>query len=283
MRRRLFERGEPEHPLTGYKIRLLECIADLEIAIPAQLSARTGMSGQAVRKHLRDLFDLGLVERMGVHRSALADPEENDTSLLYGRAPTIYTLSKEGGRVLGVAVKTPSYGPRNAVLLAHELGARDFRVWLELVAKDYGHPGIVSWLMGSEAIVGRARPDARFVYQFKGVRLLGLLEIDRGTETLTRWKEKFSQYAPLLTPGSTALKEATGESRGRVLVVTPNEKRRAGIADVIWSCLDKARIEPERYWITVRSSLGNRDLAAPVWQVPELEGLQPLVPEQLLA
>src|SRR5256885_197577 len=95
--RKLFERGEPEHPLTPHKLRLLRFVAECGILTVPQLSGLSALTEKAVRGHMRDLFDLGLVERAGVPRAAMADADgPNSPDLLWGRAPTIYSLSRVG-------------------------------------------------------------------------------------------------------------------------------------------------------------------------------------------
>src|SRR5579872_4752287 len=100
-RKPLFERRESDHPLTPLKLKLLLILAECQILTIPQLAGMTSMSRKAVQLHMRDLFDLGLVARVGIPRSALADLESpNDPSLLWGRAPTIYHLSKDGAKEL---------------------------------------------------------------------------------------------------------------------------------------------------------------------------------------
>lgn len=287
-RRRLFERGESEHPLTGLKLRVLAAIADLEIATPAQLAGMTAIGLQGVQRHLRDLFDMGLVERSGVPRSAFATPEQaNDHTLLHGRAPTIYAVSKEGkGLLLESGAREqvtllPRFGPKNTLFLAHEVQVRDVRVWLERAKRRYGHEGVTLWETGRDACIGEARPDALFVYRIRERALVGIVEVDRGTEkSPARWKDKFQQYAPLFL--SDHIKKATGFQNARVIIVTPDPARTQAIGSVLTSLLPDRRVPEERYWITERKTLDADDLSAPAWWVPERSGCLSLVPDRFL-
>ena len=289
-RRRLFARGNPDHPLTPLKLAALEWVGELRVCTPVQIARVTRLTLKSAREHLRNLYDMGLVERIGIPRAALADPEQAlDPALLYGRAPTIYTLTREGAKVLvqqGLAEPEhvrdiPRYGPGNSFHLAHTLAIKDVAVWLEVVAKSYGHEGLEDWREGKAAVVGNAWPDALFLYRLPAAVLVGLLEVDRGTERGDRWwKEKFARYAAIFR--SDLILEATGQKTARVIVVAPSARRRDGISALLSGLLLGADVPPERFWIAERAVLAGTDLSAPVWRVAGFEGLHPLVKPHLL-
>ena len=290
-RRRLFVRSTAERPVTPLKVEALRWIGTLRLCTGPQVADLMDCSEKAARNHLRDLFQHNLVARVGVPRSLLADLHEaNRPELLWGRAPTIYTLTREGARFLvdaGLAEKAdvsdiPDYGPKNGYFLAHELQVRDARVWLERVRRAYDHAGVTAWKDGKRAVMGRARPDAWFTYALKeGGTLLGLVEIDRGTERApSRWQEKFGHYAALFA--GTLLPEVTGQKQGRVLVIVPDAKRRENIAAILRDLLPGSGVPPDRFWLAEKSVLEQTDLRAAVWQVPERPALMPLVPERFL-
>ena len=203
-----FERAAPEHPLTPVKLALLSHLAECSFLTVPQLAGLAGSTPKALRGHMRHLFDMGLVERVGVPRVALAEIDAHSRhTLLFGSAPIIYHLSRAGARTLveaGMAdpeeVKdVPSYGTHNSLFLAHETQVRDMRVWLEVAVRAHGLPGIQSWVDGARTTIGRVRPDAWFTFPLKGATLMGLLEIDRGTERRpATWIEKFAQYREVL-------------------------------------------------------------------------------------
>lgn len=290
-RKALFQRGEADHPITPLKLRLILFLAECQILTVPQLAGLTGMSRKAVQLHMRDLFDLGLVTRVGVPRTALADLDTpNDPSLLWGRAPIIYHLSKDGAKTLvehgfvskeDVAV-IPELGPKNALFLAHELQVRDVRVWLERLSRQYPHRGVLSWNDGTKSVVGPARPDAVFVYQLGEMTMVGLVEIDRGTERgLNRWREKFAQYQAVYH--TDAIAQATGYKVGRVLIICPDARRLENIAIILDRLLQTEPMLPDRLWLTERSTLDTIDLAAPTWRLAGKPGeRRPLVPPSVL-
>ena len=141
--------------LTPVKVQMLRYLAEMRfLSLPqlAQLCCpakrenreREDLSRKSARKHLRALFDAGLVSVLPVSRLALAPPDAvNDASLLYGSAPNVYAPTTDALQLLLRAglierewAKRPPvvYGPKNSLFLAHELQVRDVRVWLERCA-----------------------------------------------------------------------------------------------------------------------------------------------------
>jgi hypothetical protein len=107
------------------------------------------------------------------------------------------------------------------------------------------------------------------------------VEIDMGTQTNPMvWKSKFSRYSGMMKSGD--LLKVTGETRGRVLVVTPDGERSGFILGILAGMLQNAGIDQERFWVMERSSLEEADLSAAVWRVPEGGGHMPLVKEKYL-
>jgi DNA-binding transcriptional ArsR family regulator len=291
-RSRRRERAAP--PLTPLKLQALRWVAELGICSLPQLAALLEVSRVAARRHLRALFDGGLVEVVPCARFALADrTAPNDPSLLYGSAPNLYTLTKAGQRLLGELDGSPPplrpgrYGPANGLYLAHELFIGDVRVWLELASRR--HPGhrLERWADGAAAEIGlgraqppkAVRPDAWFAYRLGGRVLVGLLEADRGTERGSlRWKEKLAAYGFLFRSGRLA--EVTGYANARVLAVVPDGRRRDRLAEFI-----KEQAAPEgaeRFWLAERALLAEPDLGLAAWRRPGAEGLAPLLPPEML-
>lgn len=296
--------GQAAHPITPLKVKLLTYIAECQMLSTPQLLALSGYTKKSAYKHLRDLLDHGMISVIGVPRASLAPLEAgNDSSLLFGSAPNIYVASKAGLRLLYDAglidrevmnAKPPNYGPRNSLFLAHELGVRDVRVWLEQLNRHYGsaHGGVLQWQHGTNAEIELdgdtnsyprwVRPDAWFVYGLRDPgKLVGLVEIDRGTERgQSRWAEKFAGYARLFA-GNRIL-EVTGQKQARVLVITPDATRRDTLAGWLRDWLGEAGLPPDRFWLAEKAVMGNVDLRAAVWRVPERDDLMPLVPEPFL-
>ncbi len=248
-RRRRYERHTSRSPFawTPLKRQFLRYVAEFEVISLPQLTALSGLTPKQARRHARDLFDGGFVENVALPRAVLADSgESNDARLLYGSAPNVYVLSRAGARVAyeegwTKTQATPrKYGPRSSLFLAHELAIRDVRVWLERTAREREEWNLLRWEDGAEAYFDMKekdtpnimRPDAWFIFQLGNAKLVGIVEVDRGTERGDkRWKEKLLAYDNLYR--SPCLKNATGYDNARILTFTPTERRRDALASLI--------------------------------------------------
>jgi hypothetical protein len=273
-------------------------LATYGILTVPQLARLEGVSERTMRGHCRTLFDGEVIDTIVVPRAALAAPEDgNDPALAFGSAPGIFVLSPNGRRAaaeLGIEVvarPASRYGPRNGLFLAHELAVRDFAVWLELTARGYPGHRLAAWRDGTGAWIdlGRTgatrqlRPDAWFVYALGARVLVGLVEIDRGTErglatAAGRWKQKLEGYRELYASGR--LKATTGYRNARVLAVASSARRRDSLAEFA------ARHAPgelaARFWVAHAVDLALPGLSRPVWCRPGSDTLVPLLPPELL-
>lgn len=309
-RRKRYERSPSQEKLIGLtptKVQMLRFLAELRFLSLPQLaklccpSERQGLSEKSARRHMRELFDAGLVDVLPVSRAALAPPgTPNDASLLYGSAPNIYAPTSQGFKLLrqaGIVEEellkhpAPTYGPRNSLFLAHELAVRDVRVWLEEAAQVHGGDHrVLCWRDGNAAAIDlwskgttdQVRPDAWFVYnlQFRPspAVVVGLVEVDRGTERgNARWDDKIYSYVTLFSSGQ--LPDITGYKNARVVVVCPSTQRCAAIAQQI---RDKAGAYLDSFWIGQHDISLNPDLASLVWQRPSSSAKLPFAPAKLL-
>ncbi len=290
-RRKRYERqAHAAAPLTLRKRRCLEYVASYGILSVPQLALLLDTSPKELRKQMRPLYDMGLVSVIPVSRTALAEPEEGNTAaLLFGSAPNLYILTTAGAKVLmhlGVLEAMPAlpaYGPRNSLFLAHELAVKDVRIWLERTARHSEGHRLEQWKEGGGAVFPLApapskkvvRPDAWFVYRMDSNILVGLVEVDRGTERGTRrWQEKLTAYTTLFQRGR--VKELTGYHKARVLVTVPNERRRLTLAAFLAEQGQKS--VAELFWLTTAQNLNTLGFTASVWQQPGSALLKPLIP-----
>ncbi|HLK58305.1 MAG TPA: replication-relaxation family protein [Chthonomonadaceae bacterium] len=292
-RRRRFERGEPEHPIGPLDTKAVLEVAKLGMATVPQVAGLLGWTERAASNHLRNAYDHGYLERSGITRPQLV--VSGGSELLFGSAPIVYSLTREGLRSITDAqllaaseiADVPQVTPKS-LFVAHDLLIRDVRVWLTILQRAYpSHRGLCEWVHGSRCAVelGRSeyprqcRPDARFTYGLREKTLAAFVEADRGTETSpVRWEEKVAQYVPLLSTGLVA--QVTGQELARVLVFCLDAARRDWIATTLNRSLPKDL--RDRFWLCERSVMAAADLAAPVWRVPGVSDLLPLVPPQFL-
>lgn len=291
-RRRRYEPQPSDRPLTltPSKFGLLKWVAELRIATTAQLAACSNVSHKSARNHLRDLLDAGFVRVVPTSRFGLINPgESDDPANYYGSAPNIYVLTPAGGRVLRRAgvLNEDDYPerctPRSSLFIAHELAIRDVRVWAALAERQHSGHALERWQAGGEAAielsaqgaVRSVRPDAWFVYRMGERVLVGLVEVDRGTERgATRWSEKLTAYHALFASGR--LQEVTGLANARVLVFATGVRRRDQLADFV---AKQARPGlAERFWFVDLHTLGEVTLVSPHWRVPNSAILTALLP-----
>ncbi|MCX6378788.1 MAG: replication-relaxation family protein [Armatimonadetes bacterium] len=290
-RRRRYERHKTLHPIawTPLKRQFMRYVAEFEVISLPQLTALSGLAPKQARRHARDLFDGGFVENVAISRAVLADDgETNDARLLYGSAPNVYVLSKLGVRVAYEEGWTKSltpprrYGPQNSLFLAHELAIRDVRVWLERTAREREDWNLVRWEDGTEAYFDMkerdgniVRPDAWFVLHLGDSKLVGIVEVDRGTERGDkRWKEKLQAYDNLYR--SPCLKATTGYENARILTLTPTERRRDALANLI-ARHAKPDMTP-RFWFADMKALQEPGFAYEGWRQAGEKSLSALLP-----
>jgi len=286
--------------LTPTKIKMLLFLAEMRFLSLPQIGMlccpdqRQDLAEKNARRQMRALFDAGLVDVLPVSRLALAPPDSpNDHALLYGSAPNVYVPTQLGldALVLSGLIEmekakqaVPKYGPKNSLFLAHELQVRDVRVWLELAARSFQpDQRVLRWQSGSDAVlevngVPTARPDAWFIHRI-GMRgdqetvLVGLVEVDRGTERGDkRWQEKLFAYETLFLSG--ALKATTGYMNARILVITPDQKRRDDLAAFV---ADRAGRIASQFWFATHAALHSPDLSATAWKTVQGPSLRPLI------
>jgi hypothetical protein len=287
--------GGPREAMTALKLRLLRYVGDYGIVSLPQLARLACPSPKSARRHMRELFDAGLVRVIAVPRAALAGQEAlNDVSLMFGTAPNIYTLTRTGQKYLMELGFTesirsiPEYGPRNSLFLAHELMIRDVRIWIELSAEEHDDGEVIRWCDGTDSEIALKanygskvlRPDAWFTCRLGAKILVGFVEADRGTERgCKRWSEKIKGYQLLFASGG--VHATTGFVNARILVLVPNERRKDVLAGFL------AREAPaelrSRFWLADRSILEDPRLDQLVWRQPGRTELQPIVPAEFLA
>lgn len=267
-----------------YLVRIAECGV---IALP-QLSRLCGEALKATTRQMRGLLDLGAVSVIALPRAAVANLNTaNDARLLGGSAPNLYSITSVGAKILrevGLAdpVVLSSYGPKNALFLAHHLETLDVRVWLEQMPHAAPGQRLERWMMGEAAVISlgahttpkAVRPDAWFCYRLPQGVLVGLVEVDRGTERGgKRWLDKIAAYTALFR--SARLYEATGYRNARLLVIVPTPARREYLARFL---ADHAPADmTNRCWLAERTVLQTLDLTQPVWQQPGSHVLKPLI------
>lgn len=285
-RKRTFERSEPTHKLTPQSVGRLSWFGECTFLHTFQYAKLNAMTDTAAAKHLRTLFDLGLLDRTAVSPEALTEPGTlRKIERIYGRSPTIHWLTKAGKKVLIEAgyykkeeLQEP---PRIATLsdnqLVHDLRIRDMRVWLEVHQQQHTHWGDIVWKDGKRAAAQTFKPDAWFIYPLRQpMALVGMLEVDMGTErSKENWEGKFHHYRNALLSGE--ITSITSTQSARVIVITSTVARREALYYMLGELLMAHETPGYRFWLADKTVLNEASLTDAVWRVPGIEELQSLV------
>lgn len=114
-------------------------------------------------------------------------------------------------------------------------------------------------------------PDSFFVLETPHGTTACALELDRGTETLARWKTKIKAYQSYYASG--AYQRRFGMKSLRVLTVTSSLARLTNLRHATETVGGG-----QRFWFTVLERVEDITvLSAPIWEVAQRDGLHPLI------
>ena len=249
-RAKLFQRSVTEaRDLTPRELALMNHVRRYRLVSSADLALLDGGSHQNVLRILRDLFDLGLLER----------PKAQVANWIDGGArPMIYGLSNKGARLLRLYEDEGDLSENNrragAVFVHHTAEIASFMVRLEVACRSQGHISLLT----REDILDNAPAKTRMMREPLRLRMptsaagkrtasvipdefFGLaypndtaayffLELDRGTMPIVRkgsdrtsFARKLSTYWQAWKAGKYA--EQFGVKHVRVLTVAPSRER----------------------------------------------------------
>jgi hypothetical protein len=295
-RRSRYRRSPPDGAvgLTPKRREILLAVARYGLITSLQLPPATERSYKSCQRGARDLFDAGWIEVVAAPRSAVAEGlSPTAPELASGSAPNLYRLTAAGRRLieeLGEETVAPPAGlGRNAgyLFLRHELFVSEFHLFLERCARRTRGLSLRRWAQGTEAEApfpggGTAdvfRPDCLFVLSAGETPVAGFGEMDRGTERGdVRWKQKIGAYGSLFS--SSRLRDVTGYQRARLVVVTPDARRRDRLAELIFR--EAPRPFAERVWLGDRQALEEPDLSRRAWIMPGSRETVPFLPGDIL-
>lgn len=276
----------PPMRLMERDIEILKAVHDFRIMRGDQLQALYFGSQSTASYRLSRLYQHGFLDR-------------HFLPTLGGLAssPALYVLGKRGvdvlRRVLDCGPKDIRKPPNNQELsplfLEHLLQINDFRVAVMVAAREQGYT-LEMWLddyqlkADYDRVViqtpqGRKRtvsliPDGYCVLQVPQGRACFFLELDRGTMTRARFRDKVLAYQAYIASGQ--YERRYGTRSLRVLTVTSGPKR-----------LENLREEAEQvgggrvFWFTTSEQITQEGvLTEPVWIVAGALKTEALVPRQ---
>jgi len=274
----------PPMRLMERDIEILKAVYEFRIVRGDQLQALYFGSQSTASYRLSRLYQHGFLDR-------------HFLPTLGGLAssPALYTLGKRGvdvlRRVLDCGPKDIRKPPNNQELsplfLEHLLQINDFRVAVTVAAREQGYT-LEMWLddyqlkAAYDRVViqtpkGRRRsvsliPDGYCVLQVPQGRACFFLELDRGTMTRSRFRDKVLAYQAYIASGQ--YEKRYGTRSLRVLTVTSGPRR-----------LENLREEAEQarggrvFWFTTLEHIAPETvLSKPIWSLAESPGQVTLIP-----
>ncbi len=192
-----------------------------------------------------------------------------------GGAKALYSLSPKGAAYVGVRERGPQRRHDAALVgdlfVEHQLAVND----LYCAFKTQSLPGVSlrKWRFFLEPLTPNIRliPDAYLELETPSGISSVFLELDRGSESLKVWKEKVRNYLQYAV--SEAFTKEFSQTRFRVLVVAPSERRMQSIRRAVGEATDKI------FWFASLESIKRDGLSAPLWLRPRGEDRLPLIKE----
>lgn len=274
----------PPMRLMERDIEILKAVHEFRIVRGDQLQALYFGSQSTASYRLSRLYQHGFLDR-------------HFLPTLGGLAssPALYTLGRRGAdvlrRVLDCGPKDIRKPPNNQELsplfLEHLLQINDFRVAVTVAARDQGY-ALEMWLddyqlkaaydrVVIQTLQARRRtvsliPDGYCVLQVPQGRACFFLELDRGTMTRARFRDKVLAYQAYIASGQ--YEKRYGTRSLRVLTVTSGPKR-----------LENLKEEAEQarggrvFWFTTTERISpGTVLSKPIWNLAEQADLVALIP-----
>jgi len=274
----------PPMRLMARDLEILSAVHDFRIVRGGQLQALFFGSQSTASYRLSRLYQHGFLDR-------------HFLPTLGGMAssPALYTLGRRGVDVLRRALdgdpkqirKPPNHRELSPLFLEHLLQINHFRVAVTVAARNLGYT-LEKWLddfqlkasydqVIIEAPNRRRRevsliPDGYFVLHAPQGRACFFLEMDRGTMTRGRFRDKVLAYQAYIASGQ--YEKRYGTRSLRVLTVTSGPKRLENL---------KAEAEEARggrvFWFTTSDLVTDKTvLMGAIWQITGSNELASLIP-----
>jgi hypothetical protein len=192
--------------------------------------------------------------------------------LVGGSRRLLYHLGRRGEDLLAVNGRRKRVKELSDLFLEHHLRTTDVR--LAFPVTDDGDCILDRWLTDHELRTSRLGviPDAYVEYRYRGLPFAAFVEVDLGTETLTRWEQKVVEYLRLARSG--AFTTVCRLRYFRVLVITISMGRVETLQTAI------ARVTPTIFWLTTFDALAREGALASIWRRPATSSFHSLTQPQ---
>jgi hypothetical protein len=259
----------PAMHLTERDKAIVEAVHRYRLLRQDQVQALFFGSPSAAQRVLVRLYDHGFLERRFI-------------PVYSGRSPTFYVLDRRGAELLraerGYDELNWHHSSKDlsSDFLEHTLAINDVRIAVTKAAQQPGY-ALLEWRSESDlkadydrvtlrTSTGRARavsivPDSYFVVQTPLGRAPFFLEVDRGTETITRFLTKVRAYVAYYASGG--YERRFGSRSLRILTVTTGAQRRDNLCQATASATHERRF----YFAQAADLRAKTIFVQPVWCV----------------
>jgi hypothetical protein len=186
-----------------------------------------------------------------------------------------YVLGSVGAELLGYSQKGRDRNTRRRwvsasdLFVEHQLAVNDVRLLFQHL--DVSGYEFTSWRTERQLALLNVGvvPDGYCEYRVVDRSYGVFVEVDNGTESQSRWRQKVTAYLALAFGGK--FTERFHRQFFRVLVTAPSERRLTGIAREI------ARRTDQIFWLALQSDLLHQGPLAHIWRRPTDSGPYSLI------
>ena len=256
--------------LTERDVEIIEAVYQYRVLRQDQIEVLFFNSKNAAQRVLARLYDHGFLERKFL-------------PVLYGRSPTLYVLDRRGAELLRSErgyedlVWYSSNKDLKTDFIEHTAALNDFRLSVVVAARRQGLE-VITWASESQlkgdydrVRIATSRrsvsviPDGYFALATPLGKAHFFVEIDRGTETLRRFKQKVRAYVAYHESG--AYEQRYGTKSLRILTVAGGAGRLANLLAATEEVTEETRGR-RRFWFALATDLTPQTvLTQPVWSI----------------
>ena len=255
--------------ITDNDLRIVRLVYDLRLLSQSQLERLLGRSASTVQRLLRRLYDHRYLERVFL-------PVAH-----FGSSPALYILDQQGVELLrrqGTEdFSTQPSRSLSPMFLEHTLAINDFRIAATQAVEQCGWH-ITTWLTEGEikADYDRVRipsqrgtvalvPDGYFSICVPGRGTTHFfLELDRGTMTLQRFRDKVAAYVTYYKTGAYSKRYGAQGFRVLTVVAGASDRRVNNLADASSQVGGIGR----RFWFVQSDRVTQGSvLSNPIWRI----------------
>lgn len=249
--------------------QIVQLVYDYRVLSQNQIERLMARSRSTIQRLLRRLYDHGYLERVFLPIAH------------FGSSPAMYVLDRKGIELLQRMGMADFTGVPNKTLsgmyLEHTLAMNEFRIAVSQACTQHAWQ-IVKWVSENEIkagydrvrVPGKKRPVALLPDSYFSIRVPDrgvthfFLELDRGTMTVPRFREKVLAYVAYYKSGGYA--KRYGARGFRVLTVVDGIG--SGRVDNLAQASSEVRGIGRRFWFAHRDDLTAKTVFdVPVWQI----------------